>query len=107
MRTYFNARLTVAMLVAAALLGGGAGQSATPVETTSSAIVQASDAVSAARLVEAAGGTVTHELGIIRAVGARLTAAQRDRLAGLQGVLHLYDHQSPSNPQAGGLAWND
>lgn len=84
------------MLVAAALLGGGAGQSAMPAETTSSAIVQAGDAASAARRVEAVGGTVTHELGIIRAVGARLTAAQRDRLAGLRGVLQLYETENES-----------
>ena len=44
------------------------------------------------------GGTVTHEPGIIRAAGARLTAVQRDRLAGMQGVLRLYDN----DPEAAG-----
>lgn len=39
-------------------------------------IVQASDAVTAAVLVRSAGGTVTYELGIIDAVGARMTPAQ-------------------------------
>jgi hypothetical protein len=39
-------------------------------------IVQASDAITAAVLVRSAGGTVTYELGIINAVGARMTAAQ-------------------------------
>lgn len=39
-------------------------------------IVQASDVATAAVLVRSAGGTVTYELGIIDAVGARMTAAQ-------------------------------
>jgi hypothetical protein len=83
----------------AALLGGTAGDSAPPVETTTSVIVQAADVANASRLVAAVGGTVTHELGISRAAGARLTAAQRDRLAGLQGVLRLYRNDV--------VIWND
>ena len=39
-------------------------------------IVQASDVATAAVLVRSAGGTVTYELGIIDAVGARMTPAQ-------------------------------
>ena len=74
----------------AALLGGTAGRSAPPAAATTSVIVQAADAATASRIV-AVGGTVTHELGIIRAAGARLTAAQRGRPAGMQGVLRLYE----------------
>ena len=55
--------------------------------TTSSVIVQASDAASAARLVNAVGGTVTHELGIIRAVGAKLLPAQIEAVEGLKELL--------------------
>ena len=82
----------VAPLLVAVLLGTTAGHSAPPVKTPTSLIVQAADSATASRLVAAVDGTVTHELGIIRAVGARLTAAQRDRLAGMQGVLHLYEN---------------
>ena len=39
-------------------------------------IVQASDVATAAVLVRSAGGTVTYELAIIDAVGARMTPAQ-------------------------------
>ena len=84
-----NARLSVATLVAATLLCAMAGQAAPPADATTSVIVQAADPATATRLVATVGGTVTHELDIIRAVGARLTATQRDRLAGLQGVLRL------------------
>jgi hypothetical protein len=91
MRPRINALLVIPMLVATALPVGAAGHAASPAEPTASVIVQAADAASAARLVGAVGGIVTHELGIIRAVGARLTAAQRDRLAGFQDVLHLHD----------------
>ena len=38
--------------------------------------VQGADAAAVAKLVKAAGGTVTHELGIIRAVAADLTLEQ-------------------------------
>ena len=47
---------------------------------TSTVIVQGADFEAAADAVASAGGTVTHELGIIRAVGARVTAAERRAL---------------------------
>ncbi|MDA1092544.1 MAG: hypothetical protein O3A25_04640 [Acidobacteria bacterium] len=43
-------------------------------------IVQGSNTATVAEAVAAAGGEVTHELTIIKAVGARLTPAQRRRL---------------------------
>ena len=86
------ALLAVLALVAATLPGATAGHAAPPAEATTSVIVQASDTATATRLVDSVGGTVTHELGIIRAAGARLTATQRDRLAGMQGVLRLYEN---------------
>jgi hypothetical protein len=52
--------------------GTGADLDETPV----SVIVQAPDLQHAVRAVALAGGTVTHELGIIRAVGATLTPSQ-------------------------------
>ncbi len=57
----------------------------------SSLIVQAEVAGAASSAVKAVGGEITHELGIINAVGARLTATQAAELEkrGLQ--LHL-DH---------------
>ena len=48
--------------------------------TTSSVIVQARDLAAASDAVRAVGGTVTHELDIINAVGARLTRAQATAL---------------------------
>ncbi len=37
------------------------------------------------------GGAVTHELGVISAVGARLTPAQRAALEGHEAVARIYD----------------
>jgi len=48
--------------------------------TSASVIVQGADMASAAQAVRQVGGEVTHELGIINAVGAELTAEQRRAL---------------------------
>ncbi len=50
-------------------------------EAVSAYIVKGTSAERMAELVVEVGGKVTHELGIIRAVGAELTEAQRDALA--------------------------
>lgn len=57
-------------------------------------IVQAEDMATAASLVREVGGTITHELGIIDAVGAQLTAAQLAALEAAPGRVHLY----PNSP---------
>jgi len=95
MNTRINALMAALMLCAATLLVAATGHAAPPVETTSSVIVQAADAATASRLVAAMGGIVTHESSTIGVVGARLSAAQRDRRAGMQGVLRLYENGSP------------
>ena len=46
-----------------------------------SLIVQGRDLATVAEAVRGVGGEITHELGIIDAVAARLTRAQRARLA--------------------------
>lgn len=48
-----------------------------PVISVSSYIVQGASTEGVAELVRNAGGDITHELGVIRAVGAQLTEAQR------------------------------
>ena len=53
-------------------------------------IVQGSDLGATRQAVEKVGGTVTHELGIIRAVGADLTARQVEALRALPGVRRVY-----------------
>jgi len=61
-----------------------------PDRSASSLIVQGADAGSAAALVRAAGGTVTHELAIIDAVGAELTPRQTERLRALDARVRVY-----------------
>jgi serine protease AprX len=55
-----------------------------------SVIVQAADLAGAVRAVRRVGGTITHELGIIDAVGARLTPAQGEILARSREVRRIY-----------------
>ena len=84
-KTRFPDQHRGAHLVCAALLllpiacahGAGPGVK----EKTVSVIVQAPDMQHAVRAVALAGGTVTHELGIIRSVGATVTPAQLELLA--------------------------
>ena len=54
-------------------------------------IVQAADSATAAERVRAMGGVVTHELGIIDAVAAELTPAQRRALERQAAVRRIYD----------------
>ena len=76
LRTRFLARL---LLVAALLIPLAAGMLA-GVSESESYIVQARDMETAAALVRAAGGEITHELDIIHGVGALLNDVQRASL---------------------------
>ena len=55
-----------------------------------SLIIKAATAEQAAERVEAVGGTITHRLGIINAVAAEITPAQRARLQDPAGSLRIY-----------------
>ena len=67
-------------------------------------IVQAEHAEQAAVAVRSVGGEITHELGIIRAVGARLTAAQKAALESRSGVAVHGNRQVRTAATAGGDA---
>ncbi len=76
---------TLAMAAAlAALVPSGRVQA-----PSSSYIVQGTDLASTAAAVRRAGGRITHELGIINAVGAEMTAEAVERLRARPG-LHVY-----------------
>ncbi len=53
-------------------------------------IVQASSVDAAEEAVRQVGGTVTHELSLINAVGAELTATEREAVASADGVRRVY-----------------
>ena len=55
-------------------------------------IVQGQDMDSVTAAVRAVGGTITHELGVINAVGAELTAAQRESLSQNAGISRITIH---------------
>jgi hypothetical protein len=59
---------------------------------TQSTIVQAESAEQAAKLVRDVGGTVTHELGIIDAVAANLSAVQLDAIRQSAVGTRIYDN---------------
>lgn len=71
-------------------------------------IVQAAALDTPAATVRAVGGVVTHELGIIRAVGASLTPSQIDRLRTVDGIRLHEDRpvrrtgSAPRHPSGGG-----
>ena len=67
-------------------------------DPTTSVIVQAADLETAAEAVRSAGGEITHELGVIRAVGAVLTKSQ---VEGLQEVPGVRIHENRSVKVAG------
>ena len=71
-------------------------------ETSQSFIVQGRDLAAVSRLVRDVGGEITHELGIIHAVGARLTATQRERLASSDAIRRIYDDGTAEVAQSSG-----
>ena len=64
-------------------------------ETTTSVIVKGKDLAAARAAVVSVGGEITHELGIIRSVGAKLTASQLEAIRGIDG-LKLHEDRSVS-----------
>ncbi len=74
--------------------------SRTPAEETGAFIVQGKDLATALEAVRQVGGEVTHELGVIRAVGARLTERQRAALEELEGITRIYEDR-PVRTQQG------
>jgi hypothetical protein len=91
------------VLISAALLLLVACASTPPNhEHRASYIVQAKDLTAAADAVRSVGGEITHELGVIRAVGALLTPTQVQRLRSVAGLtvhenrgLEVSGHLSP------------
>lgn len=57
-----------------------------------SAIVQGTDLATAREAVLSVGGEITHELGIIKSVGANLSKAQMQKLRGIKGIRKVYQN---------------
>ena len=70
-------------------------------------IVQAGDAATAAALVEYVGGEVTHELGVINAVGAKLTDRQLSRLHSANTSIRIYQNSAAQVDRQGGAGSTD
>ena len=116
-----------AVTIAACVSGGMTAQRVTepvtdrsieatvPNQTSESAVavlVQGSDLAAVADAVRAVGGEVTHELGIINAVGARLTPTQRRRLEATDETLRIRSDRTATvstrrNIEVSGLTGND
>ena len=97
-RSPFARRRTACWLAVLVLVALGLPQTGHELSRiTESVIVQGSGVESVRAAVERAGGEVTHELAIIRAVAADVTAAQRSRLEDTPG-LRVYE-----NSMAGAL----
>ena len=76
------ALLTIALMGLVACASGPAVEN----EEAQSYIVQARDLETAIQAVRSVGGVITHELGIIRAVGAELTPSQAEQLRAMEGM---------------------
>ena len=93
-RSQITQRLNTTILLSAALLILVACASTPPVqEQQASYIIQGKDLITVTNAVRSVGGEITHELGIIRAVGAELTPSQADRLRKIEG-LRLHENHS-------------
>ncbi len=107
----YLARLVILIAALAALVLGagtllaaeseeGEGSEASE-DTVSAYIVKGASAERMAELVVEVGGKVTHELSIIRAVGAELTDAQRDTLAEHPEVVRIWRDREAKVQSAG------
>ncbi len=65
-------------------------------EEIGSFIVQGTDLATVLEAVREVGGEVTHELAVIRAVGARLTNRQRAALEERDGITRIYEDRAVS-----------
>ncbi len=93
----------VVALAVGVVLTPGPSRKRVPADAKSlSVIVQSTDLAGAARAVRSVGGTITHELGIIDAVGARLTAAQVETLRRLPAVRRIYPNSVVRTAGGGG-----
>jgi hypothetical protein len=75
------------------------------VDTTSSYIVQGQSTQAVAMAVRSVGADITHELGIIRSVGATLTAAEAASLRAHPDVRRIFGNDSievAANGEGGG-----
>jgi hypothetical protein len=94
----------LAILVTAALLlvfGPGALFATESEESSEAYIVKGTSSERMAELVVEVGGKVTHELKIIRAVGARLTDDQRNTLAEHPDVSRIWRDREAKVQSAG------
>ena len=82
---------TVGTLSVAGFFWGTTGERQTT-EAVESVIVQAASLEHATAAVEAVGGAVTHELGIIRAVAAEMTHSQRRALGQIGAPVRSYEN---------------
>ncbi len=94
LNTHLNSMRMLTVAAAIGLLGAAvltAPPSGTPTQTY---IAQGASLAGVKAAVVAAGGEITHELGIIRAVGARLTPNQYENLRAATAVQRLYENRS-------------
>ena len=90
MMSFINRKQTGLALVLAVGIIVYAALALSPGKATQAYIVQGHDLVSLQNAVEAVGGEVTHKLGIINAVGARLSDAELRALKQRQEVRRVY-----------------
>ena len=91
-----------AALACLLLVGSPTAELVTPTAPDTSYIVQSGSVAEATRLVEEAGATVSHELGIINAVGVVATLDQVEALQRRAATLRIYPNQKATVAKKGG-----
>lgn len=91
-RDLISSTVRIALIAAYLALSGVAFAADAPATLTT--IVQGEDLAEVRAAVQSVGGEVTHELRVIKAVGARLTESQRQRLELHKAVTRIHVDQS-------------
>ena len=95
--------ITIAIFTLSACAGfGPAAEQTTTLEQTTSHIVKADSLADAKTAVAAVDGTITHELGVIGAVAADLTAAQLAALREDRTIRRIYANDKVETAAKGG-----
>ena len=76
-------------------------------QSTHSMIVQGKNLAAAKLAVEAAGGTISHELGVIRGVAVELTDTQMAILKSTPGIIRVFDNAAVETAKASSYTLTD
>lgn len=97
LKTHLNKNRGIAGLIIGIGLVGAAVVTSLPGPTPSASyIVQGASLAAVKAAVQTVGGEISHELGIIKSVGAKLSDRQMQALQGMAGIRRVYENSGLS-----------